>query len=368
MAHSFGFGAAALTAAVVFASPAAAAAQAAAPAAASAVLTPSSGAGPAAEAGAASQVGLAHPVNQAAQAGDPYEGLNRAIFRFNHGLDRAVIRPLAVGYHRIVPRPLRLALHNVVANLGEPAVAINDLLQGHGVKAARTVTRFAANSTIGVAGIFDVASRASLPHHNNDFGVTLAKYGARPGPYLVLPLMGPSTVRDAAGRLVDFALNPLNYAGYPGAADVGAGAAVEGGLDARAAVDDDLKTVYASATDPYAYLRSLYLQNRQSEVTGGRVDVEQLPAFDDQTASAPAAPPPSAAPQAAQSATPPLLDAALRLGDAGEPAAGQADGSTAGALESPTAALAGRPPPKADASTTAASAVPPGSDAQAPIR
>ncbi len=226
-------------------------------------------------------------------AGDPFEGFNRAMFGVNQVLDRVLLRPAAETYRRIVPRPIRHVLKNAVSNLGEPAVAVNDALQGHGLKAVKTLTRFAANSTFGLAGLFDPATPGGLPHHDNDFGLTLARYGVTSGPYLFLPLIGPSTVRDGVGEAAGVGLNPLIYIRYDGDAAVGATSFIAGGLQARADADSDLKTLYASATDPYASLRSFYLQNRASQVSGGKLDIQSLPSFDDPAPPDPTPPSPA---------------------------------------------------------------------------
>ena len=203
-------------------------------------------------------------------AGDPFERVNRVFFIVNGLLDVVLIRPLAIGYKRILPRPLRTVIRNAVSNLGEPVVAANDILQGHGKKAVRTITRFVGDSTFGVAGMFDVATPAGLPHHGNDFGITLAHYGVKSGPYLFLPVLGPTTVRDGIGSIADIGLNPLTYARYPDYQAVGIGTFLAGGLDERAAQDKNLKTLMATATDIYASIRSFYLQNRESAITGGQ--------------------------------------------------------------------------------------------------
>lgn len=252
----------------------------------------------------------AAPAHAATQkvTSDPFEGLNRAFFGLNAFLDRVFFRPAALTYKHVMPRPIRKGLDNAISNLGEPAIAVNDGLQGHGLKAAKTLARFASNTTFGLAGLFDVATPSGLPHHKNDFGITLARYGVKPGPYLFVPLIGPSTVRDAFGGAAGLVLNPLVYARYPEDDVVGAVSVIAGGLQARADADGDLKTIYASATDPYASIRSLYLQNRQSEVTGGKLDIQALPDFDETSPSSPAAAPAPVAttspPDAAANASP----------------------------------------------------------------
>jgi phospholipid-binding lipoprotein MlaA len=205
------------------------------------------------------------------------------IFYANGALDFVLIRPAAMSYRRLTPRPLRTGLNNAFSNMGEPTVAVNDVLQGHGKKAVRTVGRFAMNSTVGVAGLFDVAHRAGLAHHDNDFGITLAHYGVRAGPYLVLPILGPSTLRDAVGYGANIAIDPFTYIRYPQSTAVTVARAVDVALVERAEVDPAIKSITASATDDYAAIRSSYLQNRAAQISGGKLDVNQLPNFGDPT-------------------------------------------------------------------------------------
>ncbi|CAN5273771.1 hypothetical protein BH09PSE2_BH09PSE2_21830 [soil metagenome] len=228
------------------------------------------------------------------QTSDPFERLNRKTYAFNQVLDRAVIRPLAVFWHRAAPKPLRQGVNNFLSNLGEPLVFINDVLQGRPVAAGGTAVRFVANSTVGLLGVVDVAGSTGLPHHDNGFGLTLGRWGAKSGPYLYLPVLGPSSARDLTGTLVDTGLNPLTYSRNTGSGGLTTGLGVVGGLDARARADGDLKALDGMATDGYAALRSFYLQNRESEINGGRLDLNALPDFDDPEAAK--APPGAPAP------------------------------------------------------------------------
>jgi phospholipid-binding lipoprotein MlaA len=238
----------------------------------------------------------------AARAGtdrvDPLEPMNRKFFDVQESLDRTFIAPLAHGFGK-TPFPLRAGLVNFGHNLGEPTIFVNDLLQGRLDMAARTLTRFVVNSTVGLAGLFDVAGHNHLKRHDNGFGTTLGRWGFKPGPYLFFPLVGPTTFRDAVGDLVDIPLNPLSYARYAHKAAIGIGTSVINGLGQRVESDQQLETIRATSTDPYASLRSYFLQNRQAEVTGKEVTIENLPSFDEP--AAPAAPKPDAAkPEAAK--------------------------------------------------------------------
>lgn len=223
------------------------------------------------------------------QAPDPLERVNRKIYAFNQGLDRVLIRPLSVFWHHAAPRPIRQGIDNFLSNLGEPVVFVNDVLQGHPATAAGTATRFTANTIIGLLGIFDVTGATGLPHHDNGFGLTLGRWGVKSGPYIYLPVLGPSTIRDGIGQGVDVLANPLTYARNTGSGGLTTGLSLIGGLDARSEADSDLKALEALSTDPYAALRSFYLQNRQAQISGGKIDLNALPDFDDPDAPAPPA-------------------------------------------------------------------------------
>ena len=219
---------------------------------------------------------------------DPWESQNRKFFRWNEKLDAHVVRPSALGYQRHTPSPVRRALKNFLTNLSEPVVFANDVLQLHPYRAAATAFRFAANSTVGLAGIFDVAAADGAEHHSNGFGTTLGHYGVPAGPYVYLPILGPSTVRDLAGDAIDGFADPFTWARYENRIAFNSAKVVAGGLDTRARADVDLQALMDTATDPYATLRSAYLQNRQSEIEGelGGKD-RALPDFDDSPVTPP---------------------------------------------------------------------------------
>jgi len=202
-------------------------------------------------------------------AADPWERFNRRGYAINRFLDRVLIRPAAMLYRALTPGPIGKGLHNVVTNLSEPLVFINDVLQLRLRRAASATVRFAFNSTLGVAGLIDVVAHEGIPHHDSTFGDTLGRYGVRPGPYLFIPVLGPSTVRDLLGTGVDASIDPVHWASYPYRTEISTSAAVVGGLDMRAGADDELKAILSDAADPYATLRSVYLQYRQSEIEGG---------------------------------------------------------------------------------------------------
>ena len=211
---------------------------------------------------------------------DPAEGVNRAIFKANLAADHAVMRPVAQAYTDHVPEVVQTGVHNVVQNLKEPAVAVNDLLQGNVNHAWQSVQRLAVNTTVGAAGIVDVAAKWGLPPHKADFGQTLAVWGVGEGPFVELPLLGPSNPRDALGTAVDLALNPLTFVG--GAPATYAGVATGGAnlVDTRARHLHDLDELERNSLDYYAALRSVYRQHREGEISAakepeaqGRVDI-----------------------------------------------------------------------------------------------
>jgi phospholipid-binding lipoprotein MlaA len=237
---------------------------------------------------------LAGPAH-AATPGDPFEGFNRRMFAIEEGLDRYVFGPLSRSYGA-APRGVQRALRNWAHNLGEPVVFANDLLQGRPGTAAKTLTRFVVNSTFGLAGLMDVAKKNHLPRHENSFGTTLGKWGVGPGPYIFLPLVGPTTVRDGVGSVGDIGLNPLTYSRFDGRAEIGIAQTVIDGLSTRVDSAQDLNHIRETSTDPYATLRSYFLQNRQAEITGQSVDINALP---DLETGAPAATPPGTPPEPA---------------------------------------------------------------------
>jgi len=194
---------------------------------------------------------------------DPLEDANRAMLTFNRGLSRRVFDPMIRGYRFAVPEPARRAVHRVFLNFKAPATLVNDLLQLRIKDAAQTLGRFVLNTTIGYGGIFDVAAEAKWVHHESDFGQTLGRYGMGAGPYLVLPVFGPNTVRDGFGGLVDLFFQPLTYlVGITPNLMIGASS----GFSSLDAHDSALKALEESSVDYYAALRSAYLQNRAAHI------------------------------------------------------------------------------------------------------
>lgn len=219
---------------------------------------------------------------------DPWEATNRDLYSLNKGLDRALIRPTATFYHHAVPTPAREGVHNVLYNLGEPVTFLNNVLQARPRKASKTAVRFVVNSTVGVLGIFDVTGAAGIRREPSGFSDTLGRYGVGHGPYIFIPVFGPSSARDLTGRIVDVMADPLTLARYHGRAGVQTGRSIGGGLDRRVASDEALKDVDHTATDPYATIRSAFVQSSGSRGKDADAAVRDLPDFGPEpTASAP---------------------------------------------------------------------------------
>lgn len=210
---------------------------------------------------------------------DPLEPVNRVVFSFNNLLDTYIALPLAKVYVHVVPGFVRKGVHNVIANLDTPVTFANDVLQGSFSHAGRSLYRFGINSTLGLAGLMDVATRFGHPPlPPEDFGQTLAVHGVRGGPYLVLPLLGPSNPRDLAGSLVDVLFDPVAY--YSRShddKDILVTKEAVSLLDERAQNISNLEQIKSTAVDYYATMRSLYRQHRQSEIHNGAVDLNALP-------------------------------------------------------------------------------------------
>lgn len=214
---------------------------------------------------------------------DPFEPANRAIFDFNAGVDRILIKPLAQGYRWLLPDYLRDAIHNILANLDEPVNFFNSVLQGDAERAATVLGRIVINSTVGVAGMFDVASSEfGLAPVEEDFGQTLAVWGADDGGYLVLPIFGPSSVRDGIGRGVDVFMDPLSYLfSNTDTQYIGITLFLVQGIDLRARNLDVLDEIERTSIDFYATIRSLYRQQRTDLINNGETDLELDPFFSD---------------------------------------------------------------------------------------
>ncbi len=204
---------------------------------------------------------------------DPAEPTNRVFYAVNNGLDTVLLRPLAVAYRYAIPQVIRTHTHYFLTNLSSPVLLANNMMESKPRAAGGTLMRMLINSTVGVAGVFDVATDWGYPERDADFGVTLALWGIPEGPFLFLPVLGPSNPRDATGFGVDIGLDPLTYIGQGATVTaLQVGRTGLAAIDARAAVLDDVDKIKQTALDPYATFRSLYRQHRRSEIDNLRHD------------------------------------------------------------------------------------------------
>ena len=210
------------------------------------------------------------------EANDPLEPTNRAIYAFDDALDTVILRPAAKAYRFIVPAPARTGIHNALTNLGTPVQLGNDILDGRPRHAGDTTMRFLINTTVGVLGFFDVAKGWGYPDHDADFGMTMAIWGVPEGPFLFLPVLGPSDPRDAAGFGIDIALDPFTWIGtgpnHPGWTAFSWSRYGLNAIDARERVLDATDSIKKTALDPYATFRSLYRQHRHAQIETLRND------------------------------------------------------------------------------------------------
>ena len=215
-------------------------------------------------------VSLAAPV-QAAE-GDPFEQTNRSIHKFNDNVDKAVLKPIAQGYRAIAPKPVRKGVSNFLSNLREPFTFVNALLQFKPDVAANALGRFLINTTIGVGGLWDQATKLDVYEQREDFGQTLAAWGVPSGPYLVIPFLGPSNPRDFVGDVVLFIADPVDIVVTK---EVGTqasygllGARV---IDLRSNAIETIDPLLRTADDPYIFVRSAYQQNRAFAISDGKI-------------------------------------------------------------------------------------------------
>ena len=221
--------------------------------------------------------GCSTPSPEALAQHDPWEATNRDTFAFDVWVEHHVAEPVDDGYRTVVPGPAREGIHNVTTNLHEPIVLANDVLQGDGSKAAKTLGRIVVNSTIGLGGLIDVAAKIGIPYHDNDFGITLGQNGIAEGSYLVLPLVGPMPPRDLLGSAVDGVFEPFNYARFSGRHTF---LYARSGLRVLDTVDqrrDEFESIERSSLDFYATTRNLYRQSRDARIRGEDSSTVQLP-------------------------------------------------------------------------------------------
>ncbi|QEW06916.1 MlaA family lipoprotein [Nitrincola iocasae] len=204
---------------------------------------------------------------QAQQENDPWEGFNRSMFSFNDGLDRAIIKPVTKGYRYVTPEIAQTGVNNFFENLRDFRTMLNNLLQGKVHNALEDFSRITFNSTFGLAGLIDVATPMGIPKNDEDFGQTLGHWGMSSGPYVVLPLFGPSTIRDTAGMVPDWHLDPVNYVDDGGARN---SLRVLRLLDTRSQLLDAERII---SGDRYIFIRDAYLQRREYLINDGVMDV-----------------------------------------------------------------------------------------------
>ena len=217
------------------------------------------------------------------ETNDPFEPMNRGIHAFNQGADKYVLKPVAEGYRAVVPSFFRESVTNFFDNLAQPVHLVNALLQGQGKDAASVLGRFIVNSTFGFFGLFDVATDAGIANPENDFGQTLAKWGwdGDGGPFVMLPLLGPSNVRDGIGTGVDAVAHPLGWALWH-EQELHYGLVAVDGINARERVMDLTDDLQKSSTDYYATLRSMSRQNRRKKINAvlGEKEPDEKPDYE----------------------------------------------------------------------------------------
>lgn len=227
---------------------------------------------------AAALVLLSGCASTGAPKADPFEGMNRGTYAFNDAVDRAVFEPVAKGYQAITPQPVRSGINNAFLNVADVGNSVNNLLQGKAAGAATSIGRFIVNSTLGVLGLFDVATPMGLERQEEDFGQTLGKWGVGSGPYLVIPFLGPSTFRDFTGRAVDSQLSWSRAVEHDRTRYSGMALEV---IDLRASLLGASKTLDEAALDKYQFLRDAYLQRRLRSVYDGKVPQDKADQLED---------------------------------------------------------------------------------------
>jgi len=207
---------------------------------------------------------------------DPFEATNRSIHEFNIALDKLVVGPVASVYGTVVPKDIRTVVENAARNLGEPNAFVNHLLQGNGDAASDTLIRFVVNSTIGLAGLADPAADMGIFESSTDFGETLAAWGAPEGAYIELPILGPSTVRDTVGVVVDLMIDPINYVVTQEQAYYMLALKGVNLIGKRNTYDDLISLLLYESADSYAAQRLSYMQNKRYAVSGGETEIDDL--------------------------------------------------------------------------------------------
>jgi len=203
---------------------------------------------------------------------DPFEPVNRVVFDVNHTVQKYIEVPVGVAYTAITPKPLQRGIHNALLNLALPVTFANDILQGKPDRALQTLYRFGINSTFGLGGLFDVAGDHGVPAHTEDLGQTFGVWGIDEGPYLVVPLIGPTEPRDLAGNFAQAYLDPLFYMDFSGRNALLVGRHLGGLVDGTARSVKEIRNLDRSFVDPYAATRNLFRQHRNAEIRDGAVE------------------------------------------------------------------------------------------------
>ncbi len=217
-------------------------------------------------------LGLTACASKHSAATDPWEGYNRAMFSFNEGVDRALIKPVAKGYEWLVPTPVNTIITNFFSNIGDVWVSTNNLFQGKIREAGSDLSRVVLNSSLGIGGLVDVATDMGFDKHDEDFGQTFGHWGMGDGPYFVLPFLGASTLRDAFGQVVDWGADPLTHVNPDKVHYPLVGLRL---IDTRADLFPAEKMFEAGAIDKYTYLRDAYLQHRRYVIYDGHPPREE---------------------------------------------------------------------------------------------
>ena len=208
------------------------------------------------------------PSPESLAANDPWEETNRDVFAFDVWIEHHIAAPVNDGYRAVVPEPAREGLHNVVTNLHAPIVLANDVIQARPKKAVNTLARIVLNTTFGLGGLIDIASKVGIPYHDNDFGITLGQSGVAEGSYLVLPFVGPLPPRDLVGSGVDGVFDPLSYARFPGRHTLQLSRSAVRILDSVDQRRDEFESIERTSVDFYATTRNLYRQSRNARILG----------------------------------------------------------------------------------------------------
>lgn len=212
---------------------------------------------------------------------DPWEGANRDLFVVYKAVDSNLVEPAALGYRKVTTPRVRSGVRNFLDNFRSPVILFNDLMQGEFKRAGVTFSRFAINTLVGFYGTFDPAERLGLEYHSEDFGQTMAVWGVPPGPFLMLPFFGPTSVRDISGRAVDTVMDPLFWLNDPAGNIIQNSRIAGAALSEREGAIEALADLEAGSLDYYVALRSVFMQVRRQQILNGRSALSDLPEIDE---------------------------------------------------------------------------------------